>query len=538
MTDSTDTPEAIEGWRGQAIAGARSHRGVFAAQNWRDMVLDQTGDIESKARDVAGRASSWFAPDALKLLTSVDGHYSYVQSINSEDTVTWAAFGPRAPDAALSAVLDLAFGKVPRAAEWERLFWRRWPHPQTGRTANGPEPDVTFKADGGWCFVMEAKWAADLDDAQGTAGSSMTQLEMRAAVARAVAHDESRRGVLVIVPGPAKYPYARRGTFARYFDVDGDRYAPRASARALGAQALTWEQVIEILATIDDENELVRYLEWRLSRLPSTMKNEELWEILEEALETVPAFRAQLPPKYPRGSELGISVDQVASYDDNRADRFWHHLNLPMVLYARSRPRDARVQGLMASLLKALDDFSTRFRDVPGMRKTLEPLWKVPWAPGAPEFWSVVACAFLASTYKTSGYEVEAFGAKIGDGNKDSDIAIRIGAMRTHVDVELWHATKLPHDDVEEMKVLLKERAAAKVGRKFPDLPDDEQGIAAIVCVATGSGLQQFTSHADLAGLVQLDDRPRRYGFVYWLCGLSGEGVFFFDLRSKPLPVT
>ena len=267
MADSK-LPDEISGWRGQTILGARSRGGTFAARDWRDLVLDPAGAIETKAAEIAGSAARWFAPAALASLTAVDGHYSYVQSINSEDTVTWAAFGPRASSRAIGEIVNLAFGLQPRPAEWERLYWQRWPHPHTRRTTSGPEPDVTLRADDGWGYVVEAKWAAKLDASQGK-GGGLTQLEMRTHVARTLTADARKRGVLVIVPSPARYPYARRGTFAEYFAVEEDHYVPRDLARAQEARALTWEQIVDVLARIDGRSELTDYLAWRIAWLPS-----------------------------------------------------------------------------------------------------------------------------------------------------------------------------------------------------------------------------------------------------------------------------
>ena len=95
----------------------------------------------------------------------------------------------------------------------------------------------------------------------------MTQLEMRTAVARAQASDASRRGVLVVVPGPTRYPCARRGTFANYFDVDGDTYTPRAAAIALEARAVTWEQIVQLVEGEGTDGDVSQYLRWRLSHL-------------------------------------------------------------------------------------------------------------------------------------------------------------------------------------------------------------------------------------------------------------------------------
>jgi len=81
----------ILGWRGQTIVGSRSLRSKgFWAHDWRDMVVDATGAITSKAT-AAGGARNWFSQGDFVALSKRDGRCSYLQSSRSEDTVTWTA---------------------------------------------------------------------------------------------------------------------------------------------------------------------------------------------------------------------------------------------------------------------------------------------------------------------------------------------------------------------------------------------------------------------------------------------------------------
>jgi hypothetical protein len=119
----------------------------------------------------------------------------------------------------------------------------------------------------GWCFVVEAKWLSDLDPHQGQGGTT-SQLEMRtASVAKKAVFD--RRGVLVVLPGPSRYPhaYSPRSTFSRYFVPDGPGYRARPEAELLEAKAVTWERIAELIDERQPGSEVVRYLRWRLNLL-------------------------------------------------------------------------------------------------------------------------------------------------------------------------------------------------------------------------------------------------------------------------------
>jgi hypothetical protein len=232
------------------------------------MVLDPSGAIERRAQLAIGRGSAWFTSDDLDVLSEVDGRCSYVQSLRSEDTLTWTAFGQRVDDEVIAALLELAFGSRTRPSTFSREHWAR--HPDPAHAASGPAPDVTLRADG-WAYVVEAKWGADLDHEQGVTGTT-SQLAMRARVAESLCGDPEQRGVLVVVPSPQHYAWARSGVFARYFVPRGSDYEPLPTATALGARAVTWEQMLEVIEARQPGSEVASYLRWRLWYAPSAAR--------------------------------------------------------------------------------------------------------------------------------------------------------------------------------------------------------------------------------------------------------------------------
>lgn len=226
-------------------------------------------EIGEKA-SVGSRQARAFAREDLACLTQLDGRYTDPQSLQSEDTVTWSVFGLHVPVGIVDAVINLAYSPKEEAhGQWTRSFWRRLPHPDTGRESSGPETDVLIEASPGWCYAIEAKWLADLKDKQGR-NKDRTQLDMRSESVVARGGVPGQRGAIVIVPSPRQYPFAKQGSvFARYFDVDGDRYRPREPALRLEATALTWTEVAQLLDQVTQAEEVAKYLRWRLSHVPA-----------------------------------------------------------------------------------------------------------------------------------------------------------------------------------------------------------------------------------------------------------------------------
>ncbi len=69
--------DSIVGWNGQLIQGVCSRGGVFAALDWRDLVLVLGDAIASKAQ-IASTHLRDFSEEDQKRLTARDGRYSDV----------------------------------------------------------------------------------------------------------------------------------------------------------------------------------------------------------------------------------------------------------------------------------------------------------------------------------------------------------------------------------------------------------------------------------------------------------------------------
>ncbi|MGB8295703.1 MAG: hypothetical protein WCG85_09785 [Polyangia bacterium] len=247
----------LRSWNGSEIAGAYSREGVFAAHDWKQMTLLPGPPIVKKAEQPSD--DSAFDPELRPDLTRVLGHYSAVQSINSEDTATWSAFGTTPGQGWVRDILDAAFGSARRPPEWNVALWKTTAHPD-GR-GRGPEADAIIDAVGvPGRYVVEAKWLSDIGEGQGS-DRSKTQIDMRFLAASENETPPDRSGVIVVAPSPSRYCAKERPVFRRYFDVRDGAYVPKMNRVAL----VTWEKIAQIMG-----GEVRKYLEWRLGFLPRT----------------------------------------------------------------------------------------------------------------------------------------------------------------------------------------------------------------------------------------------------------------------------
>lgn len=268
LTTGAEMSDRIVRYDGREILGSRSRgSGVFAAFDWKDLVFgNTTGAIVRKAE--AKSNVNDFPVEDRERLTKVLGHYSQVQSINCEDTVTWAVFQDRlhpwVPDLLRSAAPHRELPDV-----WRAELWVPSQHPRRPTATRRPEADAMLHGDD-WCYAVEAKWLHDIGLHSGS-GYQDTQLDYRAHAAREQTGNSATSGVLVIVPSPERYPPAddAKSVFRRYFSVAGDRYHPTQAARDLEAVIVTWEEIADRLkwGTIAHQD-CGRYLTWRLSFLP------------------------------------------------------------------------------------------------------------------------------------------------------------------------------------------------------------------------------------------------------------------------------
>ena len=177
---------SIEHWvRADQVAVAESAGGVLATCNPLDNL-------------VRAGVTPWPPPEILQKLyaserwrgrtdqdtesvSSCLGHYTDLQSLNSEDAITWSFFGPLiyGPETWRqqfgTALMERLGLPAPRdIAIW---LWRRVPHPEKPASTGGPEIDFGVLTDS-TVILGEAKWNSKISGGQGVL-RNRTQAELR-----------------------------------------------------------------------------------------------------------------------------------------------------------------------------------------------------------------------------------------------------------------------------------------------------------------------------------------------------------------------
>jgi hypothetical protein len=168
----TPSPIALAHWSGKTVAAWPSRGlGVLYPADVRDNLVLTPGQLAAwplsktilkKVTDAARQ--TWFDPIAWDALRGPAASVSRLQSINSEDAVTWSTFGTlldAAQDVRAAFLNDLLrLAGVPLAERNRDCvveMWKRYPHPDTGRAANGPEADAMLIGDR-TVVCIESKW--------------------------------------------------------------------------------------------------------------------------------------------------------------------------------------------------------------------------------------------------------------------------------------------------------------------------------------------------------------------------------------------
>jgi len=247
----------IHDWLGRDVEAARSAGGVLAvADPWGNVVR---GDVkpwpppELIQKVYQSRQARAFTDAEHALAIGRLGFYSDLQSIHSEDSITWSFFGPVVyADAATKArfvrdVLDAI--RVPGRAENAQVWlWRRLPHPDT-LVSGGPEIDFGIHTED--VFVLgEAKWRSSVGSAQGVDGDK-DQITLRREFCQKYGRrllPDVRRFVVLAV--------SWQGSLVPEVDSDADGVR-------LHLRDTTWER----LANIESHpcaDELRDYLKWKV----------------------------------------------------------------------------------------------------------------------------------------------------------------------------------------------------------------------------------------------------------------------------------
>jgi hypothetical protein len=173
-------------WNGHETELARSVGGVYAFRSpWEGVLRGGVAPWpppELVQKLYQSRQSRAYRDGDAAVATAALGYYSDLQSVHSEDAITWSLFGPlvyasaevRSRYAAdLLAHIGLAAAPAP-ANFW---LWRRLPHPDS-LVPGGPEIDFGIQTDR-VLVLGEAKWRSGVGTGQGVGGAK-DQIQLRA----------------------------------------------------------------------------------------------------------------------------------------------------------------------------------------------------------------------------------------------------------------------------------------------------------------------------------------------------------------------
>ena len=169
--------KTILNWRGEEIEVARSRGGTLAVIDPFDNLVT-TGVAPWPPPEIVqklykSRHDRAFDEPDYGAVTRALGFYSDLQSLHSEDTITWSVFGTVAHAdqgarcAFTNSLLNLLGITIPTVKAANIWLWRRIPHPDT-LTQGGPEIDFGIQTEQ-VVLLGEAKWLSGVGQAQGKA---------------------------------------------------------------------------------------------------------------------------------------------------------------------------------------------------------------------------------------------------------------------------------------------------------------------------------------------------------------------------------
>lgn len=176
----------MKNWNGKEIPCARSRGGVIAATHpYHNLISTDCTPWpppEITQKLYKSRHAGAFGDEDAKIASSGLGYYCDLQSLHSEDAITWSVFGTaaradtRIKEAWLSELFDLLNLPDIQTQKAEIYLWRRIPHPDT-LVSGGPEIDMGILTANA-LFLGEAKWLSDVGGSQGKL-KNKNQIQLR-----------------------------------------------------------------------------------------------------------------------------------------------------------------------------------------------------------------------------------------------------------------------------------------------------------------------------------------------------------------------
>lgn len=256
------------------------------------------------------------------------------------------------------------------------------------------------------------------------------------------------------------------------------------------------------------------------------LNEEELWTTLENSINQYSHLKSALPDGYPRKKKFNISPEKISWYLNNRSDKTWDHVNLPVTLLNNISGEENRGKPFAISTLSTLDRYCKEFNSLPGFKKVLGPLWNSAWDLGDACFWSVFGEVSLALLLYDRGYKVFGFDQNIGSGAKTCDIKTEHNGKPVNMDIEIKHLNFDLIDDHSKLRSLLEGYANAKMQKKFANLPNEEFGVIAQIYMPYGKNLPVMSNNPNALDPVHYQGNLNQFAHLYWFAGGVKNNVF------------
>ncbi len=241
-------------WNQQEVEILTSKGGVIALANPYDNLV-VTGIAPWPPSEVVqklyqSRQIRAFSEEQKEILHKYNGYYSDLQSIHSEDAITWSVFGTVAHAQneirnkfifELFTFLGLESAEVDNS---EIFLWRRIPHPDN-LVSGGPEIDFGILTND-TLVLGEAKWKSSVGVSQGK-NKDKTQIQLRAEFLQKYA--------------PKLYPGVRHFVILGVgFKNDVTENYFDQAVKVIGT---TWSEICS-LSSHPHHDELQKYLVWKI----------------------------------------------------------------------------------------------------------------------------------------------------------------------------------------------------------------------------------------------------------------------------------
>jgi len=243
----------VKDWNGREIRYAVSSSGVIIVEDYRDNLImggiSNWPPLEIVQKLVGRRGQARFMEGTTGIPDKVLGYYCDLQSLNSEDAITWSYFGvlSRRPEHLRIDFLNALCGRLNVKSGNHRCdieLWRRLPHPDKP-SLSGSEIDFSILGDEIY-IIGEAKWRSREGKGQGVM-KNKSQIQLR---------KEFLEKYSSII-------FGQRESVLLYISLDLEHMSDFSSeSSSVKMRRMTWSE----LATIQEypnQEEFQKYYDWK-----------------------------------------------------------------------------------------------------------------------------------------------------------------------------------------------------------------------------------------------------------------------------------